>query len=63
LEESGYTEMWLADKTPEAPGRLENLKELIKALENFENLQGFLEHIALIMENDSDTGEAKVSPS
>lgn len=61
LEESGYTEMWLADKTPEAPGRLENLKELIKALENFENLQGFLEHIALIMDNDSDTGEAKVS--
>ncbi len=61
LEESGYTEMWLNDKTPEAPGRLDNLKELIKALENFENLQGFLEHIALIMDNDSDAGEAKVS--
>ncbi|MCC5965470.1 MAG: UvrD-helicase domain-containing protein [Natronohydrobacter sp.] len=61
LEESGYTEMWLNDKTPEAPGRLDNLKELIKALESFENLQGFLEHIALIMENDSDAGEAKVS--
>ncbi len=61
LEESGYTEMWLNDKTPEAPGRLENLKELIKALENFENLQGFLEHIALIMDNESDAGEAKVS--
>ncbi|MGY6549569.1 MAG: ATP-dependent helicase [Roseinatronobacter sp.] len=61
LEESGYTEMWLNDKTPEAPGRLDNLKELIKALENFENLQGFLEHIALIMDNDADAGEAKVS--
>jgi DNA helicase-2/ATP-dependent DNA helicase PcrA len=61
LEESGYTEMWLNDKTPEAPGRLENLKELIKALESFENLQGFLEHIALIMDNDSDESEAKVS--
>jgi len=61
LEESGYTEMWLNDKTPEAPGRLDNLKELIKALESFENLQGFLEHIALIMDNDSDAGEAKVS--
>ena len=61
LEESGYTEMWLNDKTPEGPGRLENLKELIKALENFENLQGFLEHISLIMDNDSDDSEAKVS--
>ncbi len=61
LEESGYTEMWLNDKTPEAPGRLENLKELIKALEEFENLQGFLEHIALIMDNDSDAAEAKVT--
>jgi DNA helicase II / ATP-dependent DNA helicase PcrA len=41
LDESGYTAMWQNDKTPEAPGRLENLKELVKALENFENLQGF----------------------
>jgi hypothetical protein len=41
LDESGYTAMWQADKTPEAPGRLENLKELVKALEQFENLQGF----------------------
>ena len=48
LEESGYTEMWQNDKTPEAPGRLENLKELVKALEGFDNLQGFLEHVALI---------------
>ncbi|MFT3690654.1 ATP-dependent helicase [Paenirhodobacter sp.] len=61
LEESGYTEMWLNDKTPEAPGRLENLKELVKALEQFENLQGFLEHVALIMDNDSGEGEDKVS--
>ncbi|MGP9790060.1 ATP-dependent helicase [Roseinatronobacter sp. NSM] len=61
LEESGYTEMWLNDKTPEAPGRLDNLKELVKALESFENLQGFLEHIALVMDNDSDGAEEKVS--
>ena len=58
LEESGYTAMWQIDKTPEGPGRLENLKELIKALEQFDNLQGFLEHVALIMDNESDeTGE------
>jgi DNA helicase-2/ATP-dependent DNA helicase PcrA len=61
LEESGYTEMWVNDKTPEAPGRLENLKELVKALENFDNLQGFLEHVALIMDNDKDQAEDKVS--
>ncbi|KIQ69728.1 ATP-dependent helicase [Wenxinia marina] len=61
LDESGYTGMWQQDKTPEAPGRLENLKELVKALENFDNLQGFLEHIALIMENDSEDSEEKVT--
>ncbi|MBR9762689.1 MAG: UvrD-helicase domain-containing protein [Rhodobacteraceae bacterium] len=62
LDESGYTEMWQNDKTPEAPGRLENLKELVKALENFDNLQGFLEHVALIMDNErNDDAEPKVS--
>ncbi|OSP53697.1 ATP-dependent helicase [Pseudoruegeria sp. SK021] len=61
LDDSGYTAMWQADKTPEAPGRLENLKELIKALEQFENLQGFLEHVALIMDNSQDDDDAKVS--
>ncbi len=61
LEESGYTEMWQKDKTPEAPGRLENLKELVKALEGFENLQGFLEHVALIMDNETDDGGSRVS--
>ncbi len=61
LDESGYTEMWQLEKTPEAPGRLENLKELIKALESFDNLQGFLEHVSLIMDNDSEDSEAKVS--
>ena len=61
LDESGYTAMWQADKTPEAPGRLENLKELVKALENFENLQGFLEHVSLIMDNESEEAGQKVS--
>ncbi len=61
LEESGYTEMWQNDKTPEAPGRLENLKELVKALEEFDNLQGFLEHVALIMDNSSGEEEEKVT--
>jgi DNA helicase-2/ATP-dependent DNA helicase PcrA len=61
LDESGYTTMWQNDKTPEAAGRLENLKELVKALEEFDNLQGFLEHIALIMDNGSDEAEEKVT--
>ncbi len=61
LEESGYTEMWQNDKTPEAPGRLENLKELVKALEQFDNLQGFLEHVSLIMDNETEEGGEKVS--
>ncbi len=61
LDESGYTGHWQNDKTPEAPGRLENLKELVKALEGFENLQGFLEHVSLVMDNDSDSDGPKVS--
>ncbi|KPU84643.1 DNA helicase II [Marinosulfonomonas sp. PRT-SC04] len=61
LEESGYTDMWQKDKSPDAPGRLENLKELVKALEQFENLQGFLEHIALIMDNASDDAGEKLT--
>ncbi|WP_416348433.1 ATP-dependent helicase [Gemmobacter sp.] len=61
LEESGYTAMWQADKSPEAPGRLENLKELLKALEQFDTLQGFLEHVALIMDNETDEAAEKVT--
>ncbi|MEM9210124.1 MAG: UvrD-helicase domain-containing protein [Pseudomonadota bacterium] len=61
LEESGYTDHWKNDKTPEAPGRLDNLKELVKALEEFENLQGFLEHVSLIMDNEQEDATEKVS--
>ena len=61
LDESGYTAMWQNDKTPEAAGRLENLKELVKALEQFDNLQGFLEHVSLIMDNESEDAAEKIS--
>ncbi|MCP4209069.1 MAG: UvrD-helicase domain-containing protein [Shimia sp.] len=61
LDEAGYTAMWQNDKTPEAPGRLENLKELVKALEGFDNLQGFLEHVSLIMDNEREDAEQKIS--
>ncbi|SNT76563.1 ATP-dependent DNA helicase, Rep family [Paracoccus seriniphilus] len=61
LDESGYTAMWQNDKSPDAPGRLDNLKELVKALEEFENLQGFLEHVALVMDRDKDEAGEEVS--
>ncbi|MBZ6075245.1 ATP-dependent helicase [Microvirga puerhi] len=58
LEESGYTEMWQKDKSADATGRLENLKELVRSMEEFPDLQSFLEHVSLVMEaNESDTSE------
>ncbi len=53
LDESGYTQALQIDKSPAAPGRLEDLKELIYAMEPFENLQGFLEHVSLVMDTDN----------
>jgi DNA helicase-2/ATP-dependent DNA helicase PcrA len=61
LDESGYTGMWQADTSPDAPGRLENLKELVVAMAEFETLAGFLEHIALVMDNATDTAGDMVS--
>ena len=58
LDESGYTEMWQKDRSADAAGRLENLKELIRSMEEFENLGGFLEHISLVMDADRGEGEA-----
>jgi len=52
LDESGYTTMWRASKKPEAPGKLDNLKELVAGLAEHESLAGFLEHVSLVMEND-----------
>ncbi|BCP54409.1 DNA helicase [Kaistia sp. 32K] len=61
LEESGYTEMWQQDRSADAPGRLENLKELIRSMEEFESLAGFLEHIALVMDTDRAENQDAVS--
>ncbi len=52
LDESGYTAMWRASKKPEAPGKLDNLKELVVAMAEHESLAEFLEHVSLVMEND-----------
>ncbi len=61
LDESGYTEMWQKDKAPDAPGRLENLKELVSAIEDFDTLGGFLEHISLVMDNETVSQEGEVT--
>jgi len=61
LEESGYTAMWQQDKSPEAPGRLDNLKELLRAMGEFETLAGFLDHVSLVMENDEDAAGDRLS--
>ena len=61
LDESGYTEMWQKDRSADAAGRLENLKELVRSMEEFENLQGFLEHISLVMDNEKGAAEDAVS--
>ncbi|MCA3306321.1 MAG: UvrD-helicase domain-containing protein [Roseomonas sp.] len=61
LEESGYTDMWKQDRSPEAPGRLDNLKELLRAMADYETLGGFLEHVSLVMENDEAAEGQRVS--
>jgi len=61
LDESGYTAMWQNEKTADAPGRLENLKELVRAMEDFSSLGGFLEHIALVMDRDAADSDDAVS--
>lgn len=61
LEESGYLDMWKTDKTPEAPGRLDNLKELVSGMQEYDSLQEFLEHVALVLENQNSTGGEFVS--
>ena len=61
LDESGYMAMWQADKSPDAPGRLENLKELVRAVADFESLAGFLDHVSLVMENEQNAEGDRVS--
>ena len=61
LDESGYRGMWKKDKSPQAPGRLENLEELAGALEEFESLGEFLEHVSLVMDREDGQGEEMVN--
>jgi DNA helicase-2/ATP-dependent DNA helicase PcrA len=61
LDESGYTAMWQAEKSTEAAGRLENLSELVRAMEEYENLGAFLEHVSLVMDNEATRDDPKVT--
>ncbi len=61
LDESGYTAMWQADKSPQAQSRLENLKELVRFMHDFESLAGFLEHVSLVMDVDQGSDDDRVS--
>jgi len=61
LDESGYTAMWREDKTPQAAGRLENLKELVRSMGEYETLESYLEHVALLTDADRAVDEDEVS--
>lgn len=61
LDESGYTGLWMNDKSPEAAGRLENLKELIIAMAEFDSLAAFIEHVSLVMDTQNNENEEMVS--
>ena len=61
LDESGYTAMWQSDKSPQAQSRLENLKELIRFMDQFDTLAGFLEHVSLVMDTESGDDGDRVS--
>jgi DNA helicase II / ATP-dependent DNA helicase PcrA len=61
LDESGYTAMWQADKSPQAQARLENLKELVRFMHQFDTLGGFLEHVSLVMDVDQGDDGQRVS--
>ena len=61
LDESGYTDMLKADKSPDAAGRLENLKELVRSMEQYESLTAFLEHVSLVMEIESNENEDRIN--
>ena len=61
LDESGYTEMWKNDRSADAAGRLENLKELVRSMEEFPDLTAFLEHISLVMDAENRDDAERVS--
>ena len=61
LDESGYTQMWRDTKDAKAAGRLENLKELIQAMDEFDTLEAYMEHVSLVMDVERGPQEDEIS--
>ena len=61
LEESGYIDMWQKDKSPEAPGRLDNLREFVTGLDEWDTVGGFLEHVSLVMDKDAQSNDEGIT--
>src|SRR3546814_7592268 len=60
MDDSGYQEMLQKERTVESSGRLDNLSELARAMEDYETLGAMLEHVSLVMANDAEIGRAHV---
>ncbi len=61
LEESGYADMLRADRNPQSQGRLENLKELVQSMAQFDTLEAYLEHVSLVLDVDRPGGDDAVT--
>ncbi len=61
LEDSGYIAMWENEKTPNSESRIENIKELVGQLSEFQSLAEFLDHVSLVMDVDNDDNTSKVN--
>ncbi|MDC0886937.1 UvrD-helicase domain-containing protein [Altererythrobacter sp.] len=61
LDASGYNDMLENERSAESKGRLENLSELARAMEEYDTLGDFLEHVSLVMDNDANPDEEKIT--
>lgn len=61
FDESGYTGIWLQEKSNDAMARIENIKELVQAIEQFESIEGFLEHVSLVLDANNTNDEDMVT--
>ena len=60
LEESGYTDYWRNSKSPKAPSKLDNLKEVVQAVSEFDTLESYLDHVALVAEHNEASADGQV---
>ncbi|MEO0400539.1 MAG: DUF3553 domain-containing protein [Pseudomonadota bacterium] len=60
LEESGYTDYWKNSKSPKADSKLDNLKEVVQAVSEFDTMAAYLDHVALVAEHNEATGDGQI---